>query len=647
MDIARSWLALGLMAALLLRSSAAAGEESAAKADPVPDDIDTIFVTASQQPLTLLAIPGSVDVIDREEIEASRFPTVLELLRRRPGLHLEQGAAGSRASLFTRGLEANYTLVMIDGVVMNDPSNARGGSFDFSTLGVENIERIEVVRGPVSAVHGSAAMAGAVNIVTRGGRGPDSIGLDVEGGRYGYVRSSLDARGERGPVDLALVGTYLDEGDFDDSVSKGGTLLTSLGARLGERTDLRGTLRFADFDEAAFPDASGGTEFAVRRANEERKIGELNGGIVLEHRAYDWLEAALTVDGFHRTEQRRSPGVAPAPGDPASEVPAEPDSQERSDRVRSLARATGSGPHGLSLTLGGDFYWERGQNEGTLLLSSVPFPLPRAFDLDRFVGGLFAELHWESAFGLVALASLRVDFPDDEDAQVSPRVGGSYVVPKLGIELVGSWGEGFKLPSLFALGHPIVGDPGLRPERTCGWDLGARRRFLDERVEFAVTGFDIDVMDLIDFDPASNRLVNVSLANSTGVELELELWPHETLSLRGYATYANARNLVSDTRLRNRPEWRGGFGIEWTPTLGLRAGLEALFVGNVIDYSNPTGTVTLDAWERFDLVVAWQPRDWLELTLAIDNLFDANYQEVVGFPALGIRPRAGLRIRLP
>ena len=121
------------------------------------------------------------------------------LLRRVPGVHIGQpGSRGGRASIYTRGLDPNHTLILIDGVRMNDPTNNRGGSFDLSTLDPAGVERIEISRGSISAVHGSDAIAGVVNIITRTGRDAQEFLLDVSGGRWGVVRVAGQARGARG-----------------------------------------------------------------------------------------------------------------------------------------------------------------------------------------------------------------------------------------------------------------------------------------------------------------------------------------------------------------------------------------------------------------------------------------------------------------
>jgi len=625
-----------------------------ARGDPeTRRDVETIVVTGSNQPWAIADLPGSVDVISGEEIEADRYDSVLEVVRRVPGLHADQpGARGARASVYTRGLDPNHTLVLIDGIIVNDPTNARGGSFDFSTLGTDDIERIEIVRGPLSAVHGSDAVGGAINIITRDGKGRDEISGDLSGGRWGYFRGYGRLSGERGPLDLALTGSYVDESDPSKIGDyRGGALNASVGLDLPTGIRTRGTLRFSDSRNVAFPEFSGGKELAVIRQRERRDIEELAAGLTVRQTPVPRFEYALRGSVYTRHEDRMSPGVAPSAGDPFG-IPAEPHSVDRLRRYELSALGTARAPFSISLTAGGDATWESGASSGALV--SPFFSTPTDFDLDRVVGGPFAEAHWDSGWGLVLLAGVRADFPDGGSAEVTPRVSGAYALPGLpdglALEVVGSWGQGFKLPSFFALGNPLVGNPALRSERSQGGDAGVTATLWEGRLEARVSYFDITVRNLIDFnaDPSIFALENLGRVRSRGVEMGARARPVEGVEIDAQITYADTRDEDTGRRLRNRPRWRGGISLGWKPLDSLNVGIRTLFVGDVLDTSVPTApaVVTLESYERIDLAISWAPRDWVEVYLAVDNLLDADFEEAVGFPAVGIRPRAGVRMRL-
>jgi outer membrane cobalamin receptor len=617
------------------------------------DEVETLVVTAAHDPLPPASAPGGVEVVSGDELQRARDDGVLEALRHRPGLHADQpGGRGSRGSVYTRGSDPNHTKVLVDGVALNDPVNARGGSFDFSTLdNLDNIERIEIVRGPASAVWGSDALAGVVQVITRDGRGPDALRLGISGGRYGYLEGFASARGQRGPFDAVISGTYVDEGMPEENGDyRGGSFYTSLGADLPRDARLRGTLLYNDADLEAFPEFSGGPELAVDPAFEKRRVRGVAAGLALTQQALNWLDYALTGSLYQRRERRRSPGVAPTTPDDCG-IPAEPDSRDELRRGALALRGTARTPGDVALTAGGDVTWESGRSRGEFL-SREPPPCSSDtadFTLDRVIGGPFAEAHWRSGFGLALLAGMRADFSDEEDAVVTPRVSGSYALPGLPLHVHASWGEGFKLPSFFALGNPTVGNPTLQPEHSRGWDAGLRYAHPSGRIEASASYFEIRVRDPIIFNDTSFRLENFDELRSRGVELGGEVVPLENVELRGYVTYADTVDRENGERLLNRPRWRGGVTLDWRPVTAVSLRVEALFVGNVLDASVPTGRgtrVKLDAYERVDLVLSWSPRPWLDVHLAVDNLLDADYREAVGYPAPGIRPRAGVALRL-
>jgi outer membrane cobalamin receptor len=609
------------------------------------DPPETLVVTGSYEPVTLSEAAGSVDVISGEELDAWRYDGVLEALRHRAGVHADQpGARGSRASVYTRGLDPNHTLVLIDGVALNDPTNARGGSYDFSTLSSGDIERIEIVRGPISAVHGSDALGGAIQVITRDGQGPDRADAEAAGGRYGYVRGLMRAAGQRGPIDLSLSGSYENEGTPDGIGNyRGGTLNASLGANLPREGRARATLRFQDSRNQAYPDASGGQDLAVLRSFETRNIRDLSGGLDIQQPLGDDLELSLLATAFHHRENRRSPGVAPPPGNPFGGVPAEPNTRDNYYEYGLTGYGTYEFGAGVSVTAGGAVEWERGESDGAPLVGLGVAP---DFDEQRVTGGPLAELQWRCDCGLTLLGGSRVDFREGGSAVWTPRVNASYRVPRLGTEIRGGFGRGWKQPSFFALGNPIVGNDDLRAEKSIGWEAGFGQQLAGERFEIDFTYFDVEVEDLVDLDTAIFQLINLGKVRSRGVELSLRASVHETLQLRGHATYTDTED-QSGRRLRNRPKWRGGVAVEWTPIEGLSARVDALFVGEVKDFSIPTGDRDLHDYARVDLALAWAPRSqqWLELFLAVDNLLDENYEEAIGFPAVGIRPRAGVAVR--
>src|SRR5262245_11887033 len=188
---------VGLALALLLspgRVGEAVGQDRASTEPALT--MEPVVVTATVAPTPLGRTTAPVTVISREQIAAQQVESVTELLRQVPGVHIDQaGARGSVSSVYTRGSDPNFTAVLIDGIKVNDPTNSRGGSFDFSTLSTDNIERIEIVRGPLSAVYGSDALGGVINIITRRGAGAPSASAEMAAGRFDHYRALLQTGG--------------------------------------------------------------------------------------------------------------------------------------------------------------------------------------------------------------------------------------------------------------------------------------------------------------------------------------------------------------------------------------------------------------------------------------------------------------------
>jgi outer membrane cobalamin receptor len=557
--------------------------QTRATVDETPLTLEPLVVTGTVTPVPLSQSTASVTVISREQIAAQQTASVTEVLRQVPGLHIDQpGARGSVSLVYLRGGGPSFTLVLIDGVKVNDPTNGRGGSFDFSTLNTDNIERIEIVRGPLSAVYGSDAISGVIHIVTRQ-PGQEAVrSADAAGGRFGYVRALVQARGPLGLADYALSGSYLDNGEPEGSGFRNTTVHASLGLSLSDALDLRGMVRYVDSDSTAFPEAIGGPEFAVLREVEKRRIHELLLGFTLVHAPLSWWEYQCQFGFYHRQEDISSPGVAPG-GDETFGIPASATAAIfRRYELTLSHRLTVS--RAVRLSLGAQIQFEEGENTGSLGLIG-----PTDFNLSRDTYAPFVEGQVFLLPGLLVQGGFRMDVVEGFDLDISPRVGLSYSIAGTQTTLWVNWGEGFKVPSFSSLADPTVGNPRLEPETSTSVDAGMSQTFWQKRVTVGVTYFWNDFTDLIDFDARTFRLVNRQAVTTEGVELSLQVQPWPPLRLTAQMTYVETDVRGSEATLRNRPRWRGGFMAQWHPVAGLQVTMTALFVGQNLDFAVPTG----------------------------------------------------------
>jgi len=605
-------------------------------------ELEPVVVTATVAPTPLGRTTAPVTVISREQIEAQQATSVTELLRQVPGVHIDQaGGRGGISSVYVRGSDPNFTVVLLDGVKVNDPTNSRGGSFDFSTLSTDNIERIEIVRGPLSAVYGSDALGGVINIITRHGEGPPSSSVQVSAGRFDAYRTLLQASGALGAMDYAVSGSYLDNGrPVEGDRFLGATLQANLGIHPTETIELRWVFRYADNRSKAFPEDSGGPEFAVLRTVEKRDAEDLTTGITLKHTPLPWWDYSIQLSLYNHQDHIDSPGVAPGVRDPVGIPPSViNDTFRRTDiTVRHLFSIT----RGVQLAGGGQGQFEDGTSNGSLLLGK--FAAPTNFSLSRNILGPFFEAQLSLLPELLVQGGVRVDVPQKFGTETSPRVGVAYTLDTTHTTFRVNYGEGFKLPSFFSLSHPIVGNPNLLPETSHSIDGGVSQALWGQRFTIGVTYFYSKFTNLIDFDPGPPpRLVNRSHTTAQGAEMSLLLQPWPNFSTTAHLTYLQTNIEGTTAKLLNRPKWRGGFAVQWFPRPDFDLYLHTIVVGTVPDSSIPTGARTLDAYARVDLAVTWTLSKYWQVFLAVDNLFDTAYEEVIGFPAPGINPRAGVR----
>jgi iron complex outermembrane receptor protein/vitamin B12 transporter len=229
----------------------------------------------------------------------------------------------------------------------------------------------------------------------------------------------------------------------------------------------------------------------------------------------------------------------------------------------------------------------------------------------------------------------------------SPRLRVAYDIGDNGLRLAGSWGKAFKLPSLYALGHPLVGNPDLAPERGESQELELSQSLHGDKIRWSATWFDGEFRNAIDFDSGPPpMLVNRNRVDTRGLELAARYAMDDAWSIDGSITNARSRIASSGNELRNRPDWRGGVGVHWAPSSTLKFSASATYVGESFDSSIATGDVDLDAYTLVDVSAVWQVSEKLETYLVIDNLTDEKYQQFVGFESRGILPRAGVRFSL-
>jgi len=599
---------------------------------------EELIVTGTRLAAEEQMLPATGTVLGREDIEARNDAVVTDLLRDLPGLHVNQPGAGGVTQVFIRGSEPNFTVFLLDGIKVNDPNNTRGGSFDLASLNLADIDRVEVVRGPQSSIYGSDGLAGVINFISRRGGETLSATADVEAGGDDFRRGTLQVGGPAGRRgDFSLQATRRDDGEaVPGSTYEADTVSGRLHLEPAAAVTANVYARFASTDSTTFPEQSGGPELAVLRDLQDTNGNDFTLGADADWAINPTWSVQALASLYERSDEYASPGIAP--GDQVPPNGAANDLERENASLRATVRPSGK----IVATLGVDYQRESGASEGYVDFAP-DFRVPNNFDLDRDIVGLFAEGRYLPDDRWILQASIRHDDPDEVSGETTGKVGAVYALANGTTRLRANWGSGFKLPSFFALGSPLVGEPNLRPETSRSVDAGVTQLLLSGRAELSVTLFDNDYEDLIDFDPDTFRNVNRDQVTTRGVELAGTWAATPDLRLRAHATYTDIDVQDSDRELLQRPDRRGGLALRWAPARDWLLDLDWLYVGDVLDSSIPTDVLTLDAWSRVDLSLGWRATPRLRLALAVDNLLDGDYEEAVGFPAAGIRPRLGVR----
>ncbi|HEU4524898.1 MAG TPA: TonB-dependent receptor [Gemmatimonadales bacterium] len=597
-----------------------------------------IVVTATRYPVAADSVASTVTVLQGEDLRAQGIRFVGDALRQVPGAHVVQGGPfGAATSLFLRGGESDYVKVLVDGAPVNQP----GGFYDFASLTTDNVERIEVLRGPASVLYGSDAITGVVQIVTRRGRDGLQLSAAGEGGSFGSARWEASGLGGGEALDwsaslsrLTSDGTYEFNNEYRNTVASG-----RLGASLGGRTsiDLSGHYHDALYH---FP-----TDFT---------------GAPVDHNQFTTDETAtFALDAAHRFSETVDGQLLLArsdietgfenPADPPADPATGSSDQVSTDRTSADARLRLRLPAGLEGFAGGSFETQR---QG----------VADAFE-NRDNWGVYAQASALPVSRLQLTASGRMDDNERFGTFWTWRAAAlAFASPTT--RLRASAGSGFKEPSFFEnFDTPFsAGNPDLRPERTTSFEAGIEQELIRGVARIGVTGFAQRFRDLIQYtfvppEPGGANYFNVAAADANGIEAVLQAGSGK---VRGTLAYTHlwtevtdagfdagdAATFVEGERLLRRPDDAVTAQLETTVAERARLGATLTWSGPRDDirfgqFPEPSQRVELPSYATLDLssVVTVLParrgRPSLDLTARVENIFDEEYEQSVGFPARG------------
>jgi vitamin B12 transporter len=601
-----------------------------------PGGQDPIVVTVSGKATPIETTSASVTLLQREFIESSHAASAADLLREVPFLYLDQsGASGGLASVTVRGSKPNFVLVMIDGIPVNDITNFLGGSFDFSQLALDNIEQVEIVRGPLSSVYGSDAIGAVINFVSRRGDNAQPLEIAGEGGSFASREMRISSGWTSKAFQYSFSASYLDVGEqvYKDPYSLGNAALHATVA-LGPRRILDVTVRYDEKQSAGLPANGGGREFAILRDPFEDHLGQFVIGATYRAQLKKWWSYSLQADRFTSGDNNVTPAILDAipPGrgtEPSSR------SVSRFERTRTGATSDLQIHSALSLQLRAGLRRENGSTAGELNGN-----IPSSYRLSRQILDSSAEVTYTPGH-LSTSAGLAVEKPEGLDVVVSPRVGATYPTSTRGPRLRASWAEGFKLPSFYSLGNPLVGNRELKPEYSRALDVGVEQRFAGATA--SVTYFWNRFTNLIDFSSLTFQLVNRTRAYTQGLEFQADAPAGWRLRPGMSASYVGWRLEGTSEPLRDVPHLTGGVHLAWSTRHQVSGRIATEWIGRRYDFSVPEPQIQfVRGYSDTNAAVRYRVNAQVSLYARADNLLNSKFQDHIGFPNPGIAARIGV-----
>lgn len=612
-----------------------AKEPQTATATPGRRDDLKVLVTASRRPMPTDRVGRAYSVIDGETLRSSGVTEVLEALKRVPGMNpVQTGGRGGTTSLFSRGGESNFTLVMVDG----HPITADGGVSDLGNLLIEDVERIEVVRGPVSNYFGTAATTGAVNIITKKGRGPFTLDLTSAGGSFGTFKEVVGISGSEGVFDYAFTESYFKQnnGRWENNDYQNNTVSGNFGIRPTDKIDFRFMARSIEDEKGAFT-TSAGPGFDMSD-NDETKNDQILIGADAELRASDLWTVQIKssyydqdVDFITRQDQVY---------DSADSV-----FTTLYERVNNTVYNTLAFSDAYTLGLGYDGMEENGRNTFNTTI----------YEREIHSGYLQNQFNVGDTFFLDVGG--RLDNSTKFKDEFTANAAAALWLKDSGTKLRGSAGTGIKAPTFFEIkgssttnGLEQLGK-GATTEKNVGWDLGVDQKLGGDSAEVKVTYFESHIRNLTEFltDPVTSVFYydQGGKNRSKGWEFEALVRLCEKADLRADWTVMKHRVMrtgttgtsyvVGDSLIR-QPHSAGSIMLDTRPTEHLTVNLNAQYRGDRddLDFNADTSgrRVHNDHYWLGGAAVNYEGFgvEGLRAFASVENIFNVDYEEVYGFP---------------
>jgi vitamin B12 transporter len=607
-------------------------------------DPETVVVTATRTPQPIDVTGESVSVITGDDLQTQQINVLTDALAETPGVVVSRnGGIGQTTSVSIRGAETGQTLVLIDGVRINDPSSVD----DQAVLGdvlVNNTDRIEVLRGPQSTLYGSDAIGGVVDILTkRGGAEPFAVNASAEGGSFDTWHLNAAANGTTGGVEYGTAVNYFDTGGISAADARNGNTETdpyrNFGATMNTRVhlsdilsvDVRGYYTDSHVDFDGFPppnftfqdDPEFGTASLIAGyagVNLSLLDGRFQNRLAFigsESNRKDFGEFDFFTNAFSPTENFFA----------------------RGDAQRFEYQGTFDVDKQNQLVFGAE------TQRVSISTESLEFD-PGPTHGSKRINGYYAQ--WQSTLfdQLTLTGGARLDDDSEFGTHTSVKLASAWQIPGWDTTLRANYGDGFKAPTLYELFSQYKNPfHALNPETAQGYEIGADHNFLDGRLRASLTWFERHTGNLIEFvdtaTPPFGYYENVERSRARGIEAELEARLTDTLSVSADWTNMSAKNLNTGLDLARRPDNSASGTLTWKPLDKLTLGGSVVFMGARFDDG---GNFVRDpANTTVNLFGSYVIFGKTEVYARVENLADQDEEPIAGYGRMGRAVYGGVR----
>lgn len=585
-------------------------------ADEKKEELAPIEVRASRSNIPAHLAASSITVITSAEIKRSQHQRVEDILRETLGADVvRNGPPGSNSSLFMRGTGSASTLVMIDGMQVN--SNTQG-AFDFRDLSLDNVEQVEILRGPQSTLWGANAVGGVINIVTKRGKGTPSHFAAFEGGSYATFKETVGSSGEINDFDYSVTASRTDSGGFSAANKKNGNTeddgygASNISTRLGYNflNDGRAEIvsryikSVSDFD--SFSSAAG--RVADGSKNQHNHIETVYLAAPIQKSLTNWwdikLNPYLSYDALESVDPPSTSHIF-----------------NRNYAV-DFQNNLSFGKY-YSATAGVDYKALNGHN------------VEQKLSKDIYQQGYFLQGQFNHEDRLLLTGGFRHDVNSVYQDKTTYKFEGAYRFIDYGTKLRAAKATGFRAPSLNDLFFPNASNPNLKPEESDSWEVGIEQEFLQKRVLAGITYFDSDLTNLIQFDLATFSPQNVGEATSRGTESFIKFRILDNLDINLNHTWNEALDSAgAPLRRRARNKFNASIHHNWNDKLDSTVGL--FYKSGIRD-----GAANASDYATIRAAFSYQLLKDLKFTARGENLLDKKYEEIPSFGTAGVSGYAG------